>query len=131
MATRSSSDTATRSGTCSRCLESRRRPAFLMTITPKFLLFWLAMHRSCCGCIVRFDKETFFLLIGPDSGGKSGLNIERRQSNLPFYSLALVFLGSGRAFVFEWTMRKRRSRRRFFQKSWPVHFEGVPASARA
>ena len=48
----------------------------------------LAMHRSCCGCIIRFDKdaknscaEKFLLLLEPDPDGKSCLHIERRKPN--------------------------------------------------
>src|SRR6266480_7711004 len=36
-----------------------------------------------------------------------------------------------RALPFEWTVGKRRSDGRFLQKSWPVNFEGIPASAGA
>ena len=52
---------AIRSRTCSRRLESRRRSAFLRMITPKCLPSLLATHRSCCGCIIRFDKTQNFL----------------------------------------------------------------------
>src|SRR5437879_7615688 len=57
MATRSSSDMATRSRSCSRRLGSTRRSAFLRTITQKSLPCSLAMHLSCCGCIIRFEKD--------------------------------------------------------------------------
>src|SRR6266480_8062384 len=36
-----------------------------------------------------------------------------------------------RALPFEWTVGKRGSDGRFLQKSWPVNFEGIPASAGA
>jgi hypothetical protein len=52
-----SSDMATRSRTCSKRLGSQRRSAFLRTIIPKSLPCRLAMHLSCCGCIIRFDKD--------------------------------------------------------------------------
>ena len=41
--------------TCSRRLASRRQLVFLMTITPKFLSYWLATRRSCSDCIIHFD----------------------------------------------------------------------------
>jgi hypothetical protein len=70
----------------------------------------LAKHRSCCGCIIRFDKdakssraEKFFLLLDPDPEGKSGfkLNAEDLMNRvlrsrwvlLPV--AALFFLGAG------------------------------------
>jgi hypothetical protein len=69
------------------------------------------------------------LLLDPDPDGKSCLHIERRKPNLPFFSFALGFIASGRAVLFKRTMRKRRSSRRLFQESWPIYFEGFPASA--
>jgi hypothetical protein len=46
------------------------------------------MHRSCSGCIIRFDKDAknlfaakFFLPLDPDPGGQSRLHIERRGPN--------------------------------------------------
>ena len=41
------------------------------------------------------------------------------------------FLAGCRAIPFEWTPDKRRSDRRLFQETWPINFEGFPASARA
>src|SRR5882672_8784884 len=138
MATRSSSDMATRSRTCSKRLGSQRRSAFLRTIIPKSLPCRLAMHHSCCGCIIRFDKRRqkflcreILLLLDPDPDGKSRLHIERRKPKQPFYSFALGFVVSGRAVLFKRTMRKRRTGRRLFQESWPVRFEGFPASPHA
>src|SRR4029453_7142054 len=100
---RSSSDMATRFRACSKRLGSRRRSAFPRTIIPKSLPCWLAMHRSCSGCIIRFDKdaknlfaENFFLLLAPDPGGQSRLHIERRQPNYPFLSFALGFFARAR-----------------------------------
>src|SRR6516225_7153128 len=129
---------ATPSRTCSRRLGSRSPLAFLMTITLKSLQCLLAIHRSCFGCIIRFDKDArisgwrnFFLLIGPDSGGKSPLHLERRKFNLPFDSFALDFVASGRAILFERTMRSCGSCRRLFQESWSVRFESFPAATDA
>ena len=109
-----------------------------MTITPKFLPCLLAMHRSCSGCIMRFDKnvrdhcaENFFLLIGPDSGGKSRFDIERHKSNSSSNSFALGFAASSRAVFFKRTMRKRRCGGRLFQESWPFRFERFSASPHA
>jgi len=72
----------------SKRLGSQRRSAFLRTIIPKSLSYCLAIRRSCCGCIIHFDKdakvscaEKFFLLLDPDPDGKSCLHIERRKPN--------------------------------------------------
>jgi len=94
------------------------------------------MLRSCSGCIIRFDKragsqcaENFFLLIGPDSGGKSRFPVERRKSNLPFYSFALDFAASRRAILFRHTIRQCRCGRRLFQESWSINLKSFPTSA--
>jgi hypothetical protein len=49
---------------------------------------WSATHRICFGGIIHFDKDAksscadkFFLLLDPDSDGKSRLHIERRKPN--------------------------------------------------
>src|SRR6476620_8963243 len=129
---------ATRSQTCSRRWGSQRRSVFLRTITPKSLPCCLAMHPSCSGCIIRFDKdakssraEEFFLLLDPDPDRKSRFHIERRKPNQPFYSFALDFAASGRAILFERTLRNRRTGRRLFQESRPIRFEGFPATPHA
>src|SRR4029453_15329258 len=129
---------ATRSRNCSKRLGSQRWSAFLRTIIQKSLPCRLAMHLSCCGCIIRFDKdaksacaEKFFLLLDPDPDGKSRLYIERRKSKQPFYSFALGLVASGRTVLFERTMRKCGPGWGLFQESRPVRFEGFPASPHA
>src|SRR4029077_13937672 len=59
------------------------------------------------------------------------VHIERRQFYQSPHSDALDFLARRRAFLFGRTVGKRRSSRRLFQESWPVSFEGFPASTPA
>jgi hypothetical protein len=79
---------------------------------------------------LRWGRENL-LLLGRGPGGQSRLHIERRQPYESPHSFALDFLAGRRPLSIERRLGKRRSGRRFFQKSWPVNFEGFSTSAGA
>ena len=60
-----------------------------------------------------------------------GFTLNADNSIIRLIPLAPGFVVAGGAILFHWTMRRRRAGGRFFQESWPVRFEGFPASTHA